>query len=479
MTDRAEALERLAIAHFSDEAVAAVIAPDAGVEGFTGRMLPHVGDFPSRDAFDIRLGDLTFGFMEKLRAAGFCAPCQNNGPREVASLHAWNAWLDGVFDPQEGQPPVEESFEAAILWQKLLDSPAFATIRGAVFRAAVRTTTRLRAEQDPDAEVAGPDEQIFYSMKDIEDTCRAIREVVASSFAAEADIAYSRFDDSLRSDADATRYVLAGSFLQPALALPPKDWNERPAPLPPLTEPAYVRHMEIPMPSGVLVMSDWFRVEGFKEGLNALGAGDYSINESAGLDARARDYFEKAGIAIVQVGNTSPTAMCETPGIWRMGFFDEDHDAFWTEEGAPREPEDGTPRPDTPWSTCTDLWANTFADRETVISVLQASGLYEDRAAAGAALDAYVASNRGSVAIDLSAELEDGVLHLYAPTGPGIHKENFAEVFAAEETPARDWIEDMYVLSARPLSVDPEILEEEQWQAPAPLTRVVEEGLEL
>jgi len=55
-------------------------------------------------------------------------------------------------------------------------------------------------------------------------------------------------------------------------------------------------------------------------------------------------------------------------------------------------------------------------------------------------------------------------LHLYLPTGHGVHVGDFNEVFRAAELEPAEWREDAYVLSTTPLTVDPAILAPCDWR---------------
>lgn len=426
------------------------LVPDMS-QDLTDGLVPAYSDFDRAKVYNAKIDEISMNFMNALRDAGYCAPCPNNGPREVGSMTAWNVWMDGGFEGED------VPFETQMLRHRLRESPAFDIIGGVIMRASIEIEDKLWSEHHPGEKKPYPNpDKGFIPASRIPEIFELAREALFECYAMEEDRILMMRSENLRSSDDGTTYVLAGSFLTPELALSPENYLDDPKPLPPLDSPAYIRQMDVPMPSGVLVMSDWFRIKGFKEGLLALGCqDDYDINTAKGLDDRAQDYFEKAGICIVQVGNCSPSAISQEDGIWRMGHFDEDHEDFWTEDGEPTTAQ----RPDVPWSTCTDLWANTFADRETVISVLMASDQYAGRSAAAEVLDTYIDESYGASATDLAINS----LTLYAPTGAGIHKGNFTERFAASELTKQEWIEEMYVLSSRPLTVDPDLIEKDNW----------------
>lgn len=451
---REDQIARIVARHMTDEKLSNVLGEVSGK--FISGMMPDYADHKRRSAFDDRLMEFSIALMGDLRDAGILAPCPNNGPREVGPLHAWNAFIKG--DP-DSNPNGELAFEKVMMRHALNRAPAFQLIRNIMVRTSIDMGDAIWLEDNPEKapHMRDVNDKDRIPVSRIPDLFRAIREGIVESFSTEDPGTNLLGSDGLEGRSDGTRYILAGSFLTPVLAMQPKSIHDNPTPLPILEEPKYIRHLELEMPSGILVMADWFRIEGFNEGLKAMiGADDhYEINTASGLDARARDYCEKAGIAIVQVGNTSPKCYSGGERVWRMGYLDEDHEDFWNEDGEPAALE----RPAQLWGTCTDLWANTFGDREAVISILEASGKYETRAAAEEALDAYTLVDCDAAQVDLGVDR----LHLYLPTGPGIHKGNFNDVFRADEITHTEWMEDYYILSGAPLSVDPDLVEDCSW----------------
>ncbi|MEQ5829392.1 hypothetical protein J3456_18775 [Sulfitobacter sp. NFXS29] len=134
-----------------------------------------------------------------------------------------------------------------------------------------------------------------------------------------------------------------------------------------------------------------------------------------------------------------------------MGWFDEDHDAFYTEDSHRTD----IPMLEREWNTCTDL----FADRGVMVDILMASDQYETREAADAAMVAYVDETYGAHIIELGGEK----LHIYAPTGYGVHHADFASKISAQEIDYPEWREDYYVLSKEPLTFQEDLLEPEDW----------------
>ena len=451
LVDREDRIRGIAERHFAEGALEGLLlGRDLPL---TDGLIPAYHAFDARRAFDEALFAVTRGFLEELRAEGLLAPCPNNGPRGVGSLEAWNRWLAGAYDV----PPETRDREDRYGEHRLADAPGLRTVSNCLIRAVVETERRVWERNHPGERYGSGSKEDPVDRADVEAGFRDACARIITAYAEEETTDNIGFMD-LQGRQTSERFMLEGSFLTPVLCAVPSDYASDPVPLPPLEAPRSVRHLELSLPSGTLVMADWFRIDGFNEGLRALlgGEDDFEINYADGLDARARAYFERAGLVIVQVGNTSPAAYADTPGVWRMGHVDEDHDAFWTEEGEPR-PDLTAPKP--VWRTCTDLWANTFADREVILDILMASNRYPDRAEALRAFEAY--SEEYGVSV---TEIGADRLHLYVPTGHGVHAEDFNEVFRAAELDPAEWREDAYVLSLSPLTVDPDLLAPCDWR---------------
>ena len=363
------------------------------------------------------------------RDEGFLAPCPNNGPRNVGAMTAWNDWLEGV--------DLEKEYRNS----HLLQSAAAQVLP----RNFVKTTVRRKMRLENDGEPAG-----FASADDLRSVIEAVIAKSREAYIAQTLDPYedtlSNFHDRLTGDPLRT----GGTLFEPVLVS--FDTAEREfVPCPVLDQPPVALEIELSLPSGELVMADWFRVKGFKEGLDALveepGHG-WDLNSQDGMDARMRAYYELAGLVIVACGNNSPYAHLERPGVWRMGHIidDElDEDAEVQEEA---------------WTTCTDLWANVFADRQTVLDVMMASGVYAERAEADAALQGYIDDTWGATAVKLGVDR----LHVYAPTGFGEQGDLFDKKvrFAGFDYGAHRW--DAYVLSAEPLTpLDPSLFAKIDW----------------
>jgi len=260
----------------------------------TDGLIPAYHAFEARKAFDKALFSVTRGLLEEFRVAGLLEPCPNNGPRGVDSLEVWNRWLDGAYDP----PPEDRNREDRYGERSLSEAPAFKTVWNCVVRAVVDAERRVWERDHPgEAYPSGETRKTALERADVDAALRDARTRIITAYAEEETIDNIGFIE-LRGRQTGDALVLQNSFLTPVLCAIPRDYGSELAPLPSLETPKSVRHLELSMPSGVLCMADWFRIDGFKEGLQALLGGDdhYEINYATGLDTRARDYFEKAGL---------------------------------------------------------------------------------------------------------------------------------------------------------------------------------------
>lgn len=390
-----------------------------------------------------RLDEHVMAFMEEMKRQGLLGKCPNNGPRGVSEFDAWNVWIDGAVDRWRAQ--------------SLARTPAFSLPRRAIISAMVSVSMDIEKAKTPGGKID------FRNRPAIELTGVDIDRIITDAHAdMRENFVLGEADGSM--NGTDYRCMLTGepAYVHGAIYTPVLHRLSRGSSgfeaLPALDALPPIRHLELPLPSGHLAMADWFRIDGFTEGLKALVGTDdrYEINYASGLDERARDYFTKAGLVIVQVGNTSPAAYADGGGIWRMGRVNEDHDAFWTEDGKPT----GQPCPEEAWTTCTDLWANVFADRETVAGILMASGRYPDRGAADRALEDFCRSHE-AVIVNLGVDR----IHVYSQTGAGHVQGEFGRQFRSPDIPEQEWMRDDYILSSRPLAVDPSLLEMCGWQA--------------
>lgn len=247
--------------------------------------------------------------------------------------------------------------------------------------------------------------------------------------------------------------------------------------LAPWEAPKPMRHLEMTLPSGVLMMADWFRIPGFNEGVSDPEDEYKSINSDQGIDERTRDHFERLGLMRIHTTNCVPSLVKDGDAI-RVGWLDEDHDSFWTDEGKRTDVE----MPESLGNICCDLWDATFADREILIDILVAggeklaanagigergreiAGYATSRDEAAALLEAYVAEH-GYVR---KLEFEPGTtLHVYMAAGHGAQQ--FGETFRSPDLSDWEFMDELFIISTKELEIDPAIaekVEEAGWSWP-------------
>jgi len=432
----------------TDKACKAVLRAD--------REDPKISLHARQKGRDRALGKFSRAMLEALRTAGACAPCPNSFSREIPEIDAWNDWLEGKFDAV-----AEDDYETRSRERYLDRVPLAGALGYLEIMVALDREKEIWERENPGEKFPyGSDREVHFDAQDFSDMASQLREDLLE-VTIEGSSALHRAE--LVSRQNGKRHGLTGHFLRPVLCSFDESLKRYPLALPSLdAQTPSLRHVELPLPSGRLAMADWFRIPGFSDAVEKICDGDlYEINYADGIDARAKDYFEKMGIAIVQVGNTSPYAFQVQPGTWYMGHVHEDDDAYWNEAD-----ENIRPIPKGSWATCTDVWANTFADVAAIADVLMVSEQYETREAAIEAVESYCANEYGANII----EIDTPPLHLYMPPGHGGHKGDFDSVFHARGIAPFPASETQYVISTAPLDVDPDLFEVHNWRVPETLT---------
>lgn len=204
-----------------------------------------------------------------------------------------------------------------------------------------------------------------------------------------------------------------------------------------------VEHLVIQVPSGELLVSDWFRHPAFTDSVEDPDgkAYKYSLNNDAGKARKTAWHANENGFMSVFVGNTMPAIVQRGDHVLfaRVDEDDVDGDA-------------NTPSPlegDVLGHVCTDLWAATAIDREVLTGVFERT---MSRAEAEAAVVELLEETD-----HVTVKVKPGVMHLYHTANPaGILK------FRADGVSDKA-VEEMYcVLSERELDWVPK-------SAPAPV----------
>jgi hypothetical protein len=125
-----------------------------------------------------------------------------------------------------------------------------------------------------------------------------------------------------------------------------------------------ITELKVNFPTGELLIADWFRIPEFTDTVEYNGEDKYSqersINYATGRVKSTTDYAEKFNFISVSVGNSSPRIFKQKNTlVFGRGEYDEEKDC----EIVPKNfVEKGY--------VCTDLWAVTIIDKQTLIDIV-------------------------------------------------------------------------------------------------------------
>lgn len=417
------------------------------------RLAPHLDELAAHTKFDPladRLNEILGGdfqqsallalLIEK-QAEGALKPCRNLGDRSNRSMTAWNRL-------------VSDGPEALTAY----DDVALARVLESLWHTAVFDAAWKLREQE-----IGEDGKVRKSLEslrtgDIRATLEALPEQVASAL--DGNWKAWRNSHDMQCNITGAQLKIEMRDWEPVLLrfdMEKRNYVEAEA----IGARKPLRHMEMNLPTGELIIADWFRIEGFNEAMDSLTERwGFDINSDDGADKQTQAYLESAGFVSITVGNTSPTIYRDGE-MMRLGWLDED--ILYDDDG-----EKVKDCPEEIGTTCTDLWWVTMADKQVITDVLMRSGQYADRDAAGAAVDAYVEETFGATRI----QLEPGPLHVYAPSGHGAQEPD--GLFVKAGLTEIEGLDDQIVLSRAPLDLDSEMVLETGFKqgdpAPAPET---------
>ncbi|WP_375263990.1 hypothetical protein [Palleronia sp.] len=420
------------------------------------RLTPHLDELAAHTAFepfadqlqDLLGGDFQgntlFALLIEKQAAGALKPCPNLGDRDTHSMRAWNRLVSGgpeallAYDNRSLTDVLQSPWHTVVFdaaWQLREKEASEEGKRGKSLESLRTGEIRATLEALPDTLVGALD----GTWK----AWRTVHDVHCNITGERLKVDLRDWEPVLmRFDMDTRNYVEAEAI-----------GARKP-----------LRHMEMDLPTGELLIADWFRIPGFNEGLEQLTKRrEFNINADDGADQQTQAYLERAGFVSITVGNTSPTIYRDGE-MMRLGWFDED--SLYDEDG-----EKTREGPEEIGSTCTDLWWVTMADKQVITDLLMRSEKYADRDAAGAAIDAYVEGTYGATRL----QVEPGPLHVYAPSGHGADAQDGRFVKAG--LPEIEGLDDQIVLSRAPLELDPRMVLETGFKQGDPAPAPEPEGL--
>lgn len=162
-------------------------------------------------------------------------------------------------------------------------------------------------------------------------------------------------------------------------------------PLPP-PEPARLQETVVELKTGNLLVADWFRIKEFTQAV--AREEPFSLESRKGREDQVRYFAETFGLVSVSVGNSMPRIFQEGNQVIGGTYY-----------------EDAGPYPDRftqVGQVCTDLWAATFIEYETLVELV-ARSLPET---AKTVVDAYLAELVPSLHTHRIA-VEPGTYYLY------------------------------------------------------------------
>lgn len=155
-----------------------------------------------------------------------------------------------------------------------------------------------------------------------------------------------------------------------------------------------VRHIEIPVPSGELLISDWFRIKAFNEAVDAVKSDRASIATEAGQQMLSAEYATQHGFMSIEAGNSSPEI-----------YLQDDKLIIGTEHYEPG-PGDPAPEGKVVGKVETALWWATAIDRETLTEIVARA---DGRESAEKQVSEYI------------ADRDNGVTTVQMPAGQPLH----------------------------------------------------------
>lgn len=191
-----------------------------------------------------------------------------------------------------------------------------------------------------------------------------------------------------------------------------------------------LEHVTIRVPTGHLLVADWFRHAAFTSQTDKVLEGNPSINNEAGCVERTRRMAEQLSVASVFVGNTSPEIVAHQGGL-RMGYLGDEDEGAGGLEGSSMG------------SICTDLWWATIVDKQVLVDILAQT---LPRPEAVAEVDKLIREQASDIR---EVQVEPGEYHLYFAGSP----ETFAQHFWMEEVGFQGFEEPM--LALHPTSLTP------------------------
>ena len=356
-------------------------------------------------------GIALMAILEDLRTKDLTMVCTNNGPRHVASMEAWNAWV------KDGNRAEGLSRNA------LYSAPAFMALQYCISDRIEYLSTEHHAETS-------------CTENDFSQALDDIRENMVLYLAgqkAEMDLVPGRHDQCLLTG---HRLNYGSDPLSPCLM-------ELGRTLPRLKTPPLVRHIILDLPSEEMIAGQFSRIRGFEKGLRALvGTGTSAIIQAMKYamtyDIQMKKCIRKTGMAVLRCDNMSDMRFSPVQDdVWCAGY-----------------PVAGN-------QIGTSPGLMYFADPEILVDVIMESGLYPRRSTAK--LEMETCLEHPDYGMNCLPIPNVRTLNIYAPSGYSILNGNGLHDFRAKGFSNETNEYPCGLFSAIPLEVSDETMGGEPW----------------
>lgn len=426
---------------FDESIITNIITPEL----IAGIIIANAGENPTSEtvinAFNREeLNQPIIDILTILRSMNLLKEIPNGEERNILSVIAWNKFVRN----DECQK---------LLWA-LMRCPLPNMIRSASWSAIYKSAKTMQ-------ENAKNDQPVPYTHEMIE----ALAQETSTSTARSA----AGYERNLHRGTEMIKCRKTGEYIHfhPTRLLDPVliqyGQNYEMKEVTPFIAPPSVRHITVTLPSGILIMADWFHIEGFNEGIGETDQSEPDINSDLGVDIRTKDHYERLGLMRIHTTNCVP-AILDDNGIKRVGSFNDEDDTFYSKNQDTGEwTRNDTPIPEPLGTICCDLWDATFGDREIIADIIAAgrhkSGADTSRNDILNEIDAYAEGDFITV-----LRYKPGTrLHIYMATGHG--STTFHEKFRSKDISPWPFMEDMFLISEKEIDA-PANIEKSGWTFP-------------
>jgi len=200
-----------------------------------------------------------------------------------------------------------------------------------------------------------------------------------------------------------------------------------------------IEHVEINVPSGELLVADWFRLEQFNTIINELKDENdrIDLNSAKGISDKTK-LMASINMAHVYVGNTCPSVKKTADDliiVCATNYYDDDIEQMSDNMDI-----------DHSWNICTDLWWASLIDKQTLIDLLSQRMTLEE---ATKEVNDYLNKNKDTPIINV----KPGTYHLYFTD----HYEKFSSRFESQELDISSLGSPYLLFSPKPIPLNSDV----------------------